>query len=156
MNAALAESLYLAAVYTFEQLTFLLPDIPPDERQRRRTVSAVASVAFSGPSRGVLQVHAGEGLLPRLTATMMGTDTASETLQLDALGEIANIICGQVLPTLHPVGAFQQQPPDVVACATGAAAAAGMPCAHVQLGLDSSRMDLLLFLYPDSSLRSTP
>jgi CheY-specific phosphatase CheX len=155
MNAALVESLYLAAVYTFEQLTFLLPDIPPDELQRRRTVSAVASVAFSGPSRGVLQVHAGEGLLPRLTANMMGTETASELLQLDALGEIANIICGQVLPTLHPVGAFEQQPPEVVACAGDGAPPLAAPCARVQLGLETSRMDLLLFLHPDSSLRST-
>src|SRR5262245_5744881 len=115
MNTSLEKTLYSAAVHTFEQVVYVLPDIPPDDVQRRLPVKAVASVEFSGPTRGFLQIHAGEGLLPRLTANMMGMDGASEVLQLDALGEIANIICGQVLPALHPVSAFQQRPPEVVA-----------------------------------------
>src|SRR5690606_23852538 len=89
--------------------------------------------------------HAGEGLLPRLTANMMGMDVAPEALQLDALGEIANVICGQVLPALHPVSAVEYLPPRVV---TGAVNGddEGPPSARIELGLETSRAELLLFL----------
>ncbi|MGH7444484.1 MAG: chemotaxis protein CheX [Longimicrobiales bacterium] len=154
MSATLEQTLCTAAVYTFERMVFLLPDIPPDEIQLRQPVQAVATIVFSGPARGMLQVHAGEGLLPRLTANMLGTETASETLQLDALGEIANIICGQVLPALHPVNAFEYQPPEVVAGAVCATDSTAAPSARVALGLESSRAELLLFLY-ETSARGT-
>jgi len=145
MSATLEQTLCSAAIYTFERMVFLLPDIPPDEMQRRQNVQAVATIAFSGPARGRLQVHAGEGLLPRLTANMMGMDVAPEALQLDALGEIANVICGQVLPALHPVSAFEYMPPQVVSgsCDTDQGST---PSARIELGLESSRAELLLFL----------
>lgn len=149
MNATLEQTLCSAAIYTFERMVFLLPDIPPDELQRRQNVEAVATIAFSGPARGRLQVHAGEGLLPRLTANMMGMDVAPETLQLDALGEIANVICGQVLPALHPVSAFEYLPPSVVS-GTGDSNATP-PSARIELGIESSRAELLLFLDTDAA-----
>src|SRR5690606_30529699 len=95
MSATLEQTLCSAAIYTFERMVFLLPDIPPDEMQRRQNVQAVATIAFSGPARGRLQVHAGEGLLPRLTANMMGMDVAPVAMKLEAIGVIANDICGQ-------------------------------------------------------------
>lgn len=146
----LEQTLRTAAVYTFERMVFLLPDIPPDELQLRQPVQAVATIAFSGPAHGMLQVHAGEGLLPRLTANMLGTETAQESLQFDALGEIANIICGQVLPALHPVNAFEYLPPQVTA-GVWRDGDASVPAARVQLGLESSRAELLLFLYETSA-----
>ncbi|HEU5208946.1 MAG TPA: chemotaxis protein CheX [Longimicrobiales bacterium] len=147
MSATLEQTLCSAAIYTFERMVFLLPDIPPDEIQRRQNVEAVATISFSGPARGRLQVHAGQGLLPRLTANMMGMDVAPEALQLDALGEIANVICGQVLPALHPVSAFEYMPPRVV---TGTGSDdEQVPSARIELGLESSRAELLLFLEPE-------
>ena len=148
MSATLEQTLFTAAVHTFERMVFLLPDVPPDEIQRQQPVEAVATIAFSGPARGMLQVHAGVGLLPRLTANMLGTDEADERLQLDALGELANVICGQVLPALHPVNAFEYQPPDVVAGAASAVMAAAGPSARLELGLETSRAELLLYLFP--------
>jgi hypothetical protein len=149
MNAALDNSLRDAAVATFEQVVFVLPDTPPDEQQRTRRVSAVASIMFSGPADGILEVRACEGLLPRLTANMMGEDDVSETLQLDALGEIANIICGQMFPHLSPRSAFEQQPPNVMVCTDRGVQARQQPVAHIQLGLEGSRADVLLYLFGD-------
>lgn len=150
----LEQTLSSAAIYTFERMVFLLPDIPPDEIQRRQPVEAVASIEFTGPARGLLRIHAGEGLLPRLTANMMGTDIASESLQLDAFGEIANVICGQVLPALDPSSAFEHGPPVVVTGAGSALASSDEPSARVELGIESSRAELLLFLYPEAVLSS--
>lgn len=151
MNATLDTTLRDAAVATFEQVVFLLPDTPPDAVQQSRTVQAVATIEFSGPADGLLQVHACEGLLPRLTANMMGQDTAPESLQLDALGEIANIICGQIFPHLEPLAGFRQQPPRVDAVANGGTAAHSVrtePAACVQLGVEGSRADVVLYLFP--------
>lgn len=156
MNASLEQTLYSAAVNTFEQMVYLLPDIPPDETQLQLPVKAVASVAFSGPAHGMLQIHAGEGLLPRLTANMLGADAPNEALQLDALGEIANIICGQVLPALDPVSAFKQQPPEVITGEGTAVAPAAVLSARAEVGLESSRADLMLFIFPESNWRSLP
>jgi len=156
MSVSLQNSLYSAAVYTFEQVVFLVPDIPPDAAQRRLPVEAVASVAFSGPARGTLQLHAGDGLLPLITANMVGMDDPDEALQLDALGELANIICGQFLPALDSVNAFEHKPPEVF---TGEAFSFESPAvlsARAEIGLESSRADVLLFLYPDSQSRSEP
>jgi hypothetical protein len=149
MNIALDSSLRAAAVATFEQVVFLLPDTPPDEEQRALEVSAVASIAFSGPAMGVLQVRACEGLLPRLTANMLGAEVDDEALQLDALGEIANIICGQLFPQIAPDSAFSQDPPDVVACPEARLPLLRLPAAQVELGLESSRADVLLYIFAD-------
>jgi hypothetical protein len=151
MNAALDSSLRDAAVATFEQVVFLFPETPPDEQQRTRQVRAVASIAFTGPTAGMLQVHACEGLLPRLTANMMGDNVVPESLQLDALGEIANIICGQIFPHLEPPSGFRQTPPRVEVCRDGRTSGATVPTASVQLGLETSRADILLFLFDDAA-----
>jgi hypothetical protein len=149
MNTALASSLRAAAVATFEQVVFLLPDTPPDDEQRGRAVTAIASIAFSGPAMGVLQVRACEGLLPRLTAQLFGEEAGDEALQLDALGELANIICGQLFPQIAPDCAFSQDPPDVVAGMEAHLPLLRVPVAQVELGLENSRADVLLYIFAD-------
>lgn len=147
MSSQLDNSLRHAAATTFEQVVFLLADMPPDEQQRAREVHAVATISFSGPAAGVLQVRACEGLLPRLTANMLGQEIESEAVQLDALGEIANIICGQIFPYLHPISAFEQKPPHVTVCAEPSDERGQSPAAQVQVGLENSRADILLYLF---------
>lgn len=149
MSGSLQKSLYSAAVYTFERVAFLMPDIPPDDAQQQLPVQAVASIAFSGPARGTLQLHAGDGLLPLITANMVGMDDPDEALQLDALGELANIICGQFLPALDSVGAFEHKPPEVFTGETLSVAPPAVLSARAEIGFESSRADVLLFLYPD-------
>lgn len=147
MSPALTDTLRVAAVNTFEQMVFLLPDTPPDEEQRSRKVTAIASIIFTGPASGILQVHACEGLLPRLLSNMLGQESSNQTLQLDALGEIANIICGQIFPSFAPVEAFEQLPPQVRLLADAADNSHSSPAAAVQLGLEGSRADVLLYLF---------
>jgi hypothetical protein len=147
MSAVLNDTLRIAAVNTFEQLVFLLPDTPPDEEQCSRKVAAIASIIFTGPASGILQVRACEGLLPRLTSNMLGDDAADSALQLDALGEIANVICGQIFPSIDPVAAFEQLPPTVRLLPDALDKSQAAPAAAVQIGLESSRADVLLYLF---------
>lgn len=142
----LNDALRQAAVTTFEQLVFVLPDTPPDEEQRAMPVTAVARIAFAGPAAGELQVRACEGLLPRLAANMLGNELDNEDVQLDALGEIANIICGQLFPHIDPYRAFEQRPPLVTTWDGNGTLAGSELAAWVELGLESSRAEVLLWL----------
>jgi hypothetical protein len=145
----LDDSLREAARTTFEQLVFLLPDVPPDAQQRARRVRAIATIAFSGPARGALEVRACEGLLPRLTARLV--PDASESLQLDALGEIANIICAQMFAYLDPASIFEQTPPEVSTCGDSCASRLPDVAAEAELGLDSSRAEIRLYLFSSAA-----
>jgi hypothetical protein len=146
MNGTLETSLREAAERTFEQVVLLMPTRStagrPDAPRR-----AMASVAFSGPSDGVLQLWVAESFLPRLTSRIIGGPQALDRgLQLDALGELANIICGVVLPSIAPNCSFEQAPPCIVGPATHATDAAH-PTAAVRLAFDDSVAEVVLFLF---------
>jgi hypothetical protein len=119
-----------------------------DESQLEATPAAAALVRFNGPISGTLVVVLfGEGLLPSLTANMLGeTETPSEEQQKDALREVTNVICGNMLPYLAGVDAvFNLDTPEVLAN-PGNAPEIGTPDAQVRIGLDSGRADLQLYL----------
>jgi CheY-specific phosphatase CheX len=105
-------------------------------------------VRFQGPFHGALQVQLYGQVLPIVVANMLGEeDTPTRSQQLDALGEIANIICGNLLPQIagaHEV--FQLDAPQAVDAA-GAPESPPMACiTNVQLGLEQGRVDLGLWV----------
>lgn len=117
-----------AAERAFEQLGFLMPDFDPpgeaggadageahDEGAGRAGATRGMMVRFTGPTAGALVVRGDEGLLETLAANMLGAEGPPPLeLQLDALGEIANVICGNVLPVAEdPVAVFRLAPPVV-------------------------------------------
>jgi CheY-specific phosphatase CheX len=61
------------------------------------------SVAFNGPFHGAMALAAGESLAATLAANMLGVDESdpdADQKKMDALGEILNMICGNVLPEI--------------------------------------------------------
>ncbi|HEY7494867.1 MAG TPA: chemotaxis protein CheX, partial [Candidatus Tectomicrobia bacterium] len=101
MHTTWKEELFQAAVLTFEELCFLFPDSELQELQRHATVDVAVRVAFSGPFRGYLLIKVCGGLLPMLAANMLGQANAPpEEQQHDALGEVANVVCGNLLPRI--------------------------------------------------------
>ena len=149
MNDKIAKALYRAAALTFEELGFMFPSADLDPLQKYATVDAVGCVDFEGPHNGRLVVKMCGGVLPVLAANMMGElEPPTDKLQADALGEIANIVCGNLLPTL--AGAkqvFQLKTPRVLAMTDDFAPVAGQPpTAGAHVGLEEGRADLLLFL----------
>lgn len=115
MNEALTRELYRAAALTFEQLSFMLP-VPDDgEGDGPPAVEIIAAVSFRGPFSGRVLVGAPRAFLPALAANMLGEDEVrSEVQQLDALAEVANVICGNLLPALVGVEAvFDFEAPQV-------------------------------------------
>jgi CheY-specific phosphatase CheX len=151
MNEKIAKALYRAAALTFEELGFMFPSSELDPLQKYSAVEAVGCVDFEGPYDGRLVVRMCGGVLPVLAANMMGELTPpGPRLQDDALGEIANIICGNLLPSL--AGAkevFQLKTPRVMSLNEQLPPSPGrLPAAEVQVGLEEGRADLILFLVP--------
>lgn len=147
MHTTWKAELLQAAVLTFEELCFLFPDTELTEQQRHVPTDVAVRVAFAGPFRGHLLIKLCGELLPTLTANMLGQDeTASQEQHYDALGEIANVICGNVLPRI--AGAqevFQLGTPQIVECDNGVAHEAMSLAAEAQLGLEQGRVELWLF-----------
>jgi CheY-specific phosphatase CheX len=104
-----------------------------------------AAIAFDGPFSGELVVRASAELLPHLAANMLGLDepsAASADQQEDALKELANVICGNLLPALagrEPV--FRVGVPRTL---TADEPAPGQQPAAARLFLDVGRVELAL------------
>jgi len=147
MNKKLEMELYKAATLAFEELGFLLPSLEINEQQLNAQVEAAASVEFDGPFSGKLLVRICGGLLPIITANMMGEEEVpSRSLQYDALTEITNVICGNMLPGIAgSTGIFHVSVPKMDESFNLLP-----PVVEVQLGLGQGRADLLLFVskYP--------
>jgi CheY-specific phosphatase CheX len=148
MDEKIVKALYRAAALTFEELGFMFPSPELDPLQKYAATDATAAVDFDGPCSGRLVVRLCGGVLPVLAANMMGElDSPPERLQHDALGEITNIICGNLLPSL--AGAkqvFQLRSPRVLERDEARAVEAAAPSASVSIGLEEGRADILLYL----------
>jgi CheY-specific phosphatase CheX len=142
MSKRLETELYKAATLTFEEMGFLLPTPEIGEQQLNAQVEAMVSVEFKGPFSGKLLVRVCGGLLPILAANMLGEEEAPpKSLQYDALGEIANVICGNILPCIAgSKELFNVSTPKMVESIDLP------PAAEIQVGLGLGRADLLLFI----------
>jgi hypothetical protein len=73
-----------------------------------------ATVAFSGSHHGAFSIAFPANLLPVLAVNVLGDEDAPDAAtQRDALGELANIICGNILPALNPDGKYSLGSPAV-------------------------------------------
>ena len=96
-------ALHAAAVNAFEELAFQFPmpelEAPPSGPR------TAAVVEFDGHRAGKLVLAVSDELLPVIAANMLGAygDATGEPTredQIDALKEVANVICGNVLPAV--------------------------------------------------------
>ena len=102
-NSLLDKALYDVAAQTLEKLALMFL-IPQEEADADEIVSGkTARVNFRGPFSGCVTVTVCPRLLPQLAANMLGLDEdsrASGDQQKDALKELANVLCGNLLPAL--------------------------------------------------------
>lgn len=143
----LTAALHDAATRTLEDMCFLC-DAPEMQGEFEGTPTpAFASVHFTGPKTGHLEVHVAADLLPVIAENMLGLDESDAREQLDALGEIANVICGNVLPSLcddtavFDIGSPVTGTDDAVLTSGGA-----QPSASVRLMLDYGPATTFLFV----------
>ncbi len=140
--------LYRAAVLTFEDLCLTLPTESLDQNQRKAVPVAGVSLTFKGSSSGNLIVMVSAELLSLLPSNMLAMDgPVAKRDQFDALKEVANVICGNMLPGVTGSDeAFVISPPEAINLAETQTATAAKPSAEVHIGLGQGRADLLLFI----------
>lgn len=113
MSEVLAACIADRTIHALETSAFLLAEPWPADGGHVLERPVSAQVEFRGPRTGRLEVRCPESLLPLLASNMLCSEEPSMALQLDAFGELANIICGNVLPFVSETDAFRLSAPRV-------------------------------------------
>ena len=95
--AELDESLYRTLVENLEDLANLLPRPSPRAGAPAAPWEIDVVIPFQGPVKGHLRLAFFGKVTSELAARMAGAALTPEVRQ-DALGEFANVVCGNVLP----------------------------------------------------------
>ena len=144
-------TLQSATTSTFEELALLLAE-PAEDGGATVPLAGGVRVSFSGPLSGHLTVHVTGDLLGAVAANMLGRDVdPADPICRDALGELANVLCGTLLPSLAGRRAeFRLAPPAWLSPSSPAAAAspAGATAA-IRLALEPGRAEVALHLTGD-------
>jgi chemotaxis protein CheX len=96
----LNDTLYRVTAGVLEQLALMFL-VPEDEAVPSFGPRAIALVRFEGEFSGSLIVSVGQEVLEELTGNMLGLVDPSEATseqQFDSLKELANVLCGNLLP----------------------------------------------------------
>ena len=150
--------LLTASTSTFESLALLFADVPPSAAQAEAHLTHAVSVSFVGPSTGALVVAVSDDVAVALAANMLGLDPevvrADAGVRHDAVGELANVVCGNVLPlvagreAVFHLGAPAPYDPAAAAPADGALVEV--------LGVDDGRAAVTLSLDAPAAPRPLP
>ena len=113
-------------------------------------VDVAVTVSFRGPLSGRLVLRASSEILPGVAANMLGADGEYPlAVQRDALGELANVICGNLLPMIGGAEAvFVLSAPHEYL--TGGEPQRCTPVSRACIGIDNGRAVAQLFLSDDS------
>ena len=97
----LQTTLASATASTFEELALLCEDPAADRERAVEPLAGGVRLDFTGPVRGTLVLRVTAGALDAAASNMLALDgPPAEGLRRDALGELANVICGTLLPAL--------------------------------------------------------
>jgi len=114
MNQATEEMLSQSAEDVLAALAFAF--VMPGEEEPVCDKIAKVFIRFSGPFSGTLYVTVPCEIVPQLAQNMLGLEDGecTESMQHDALRELLNVICGNLLPRLAgPEPVFDLSTPDV-------------------------------------------
>jgi len=146
LNTALEE----ATTRTFEDLCFLCPMPELEDEMADVPTPVFARVDFSGAAKGHMELRVARPLLPVLAQNMLGAfDDVPEDQQSDALGEIANVICGNVLPALGGATAVYDLGKPVTGIEEGGPVATGAVTATARVLLEDGPVTAALYLEGD-------
>ena len=103
MNAAISARLAEVAADTLERLAFIFAAPAADAPVVEESALETVRVNFSGGFSGGLELSLSASVLAELAANMLGADEGqalSADEQRDALKELVNVVCGNLLPAI--------------------------------------------------------
>ena len=135
--------LHSAAASTFEALAFLLPSTELTAAEAAAPWAHAVGVTFAGPLHGRLELRVSADVARCVAENMLGTDDADAALVGDALGELTNVVCGNLLPEIAGRSAvFHLAAPR----ALDLRPAGGAPAFAAAFGVEGGRAELALYL----------
>ncbi len=144
----LQTTLYSATASTFEALALLCPSVEIGKEQRLTPLAGGARVTFDGPLRGMLVLSVTEDVLDAAATNMLARDDPPElSMQHDAICELANVICGSLLPQIAGRRAlFRLGVPEWIGTDTGYMGDDVAPMSETRVGLDDGRAEVALYI----------
>ena len=158
MLNTMVQSLSQTTAATFEELALVFPDAELSSVQKAASLDTMVSVEFRGPIAGRLVLRASDVILPTIAANMLGEAQGKRSsLQRDALGEVANVICGNLLPRVCGADSvFNLSAPRVHENGGQFTRVGDDPTARVQFGIDDGRAEVAVFLFDAAARASSP
>ena len=149
MDQAVAKILSIVALETFEKMAFIFGTNDEDDAMSRIEGQSVrVQVDFSGFFSGTLALTISETVLPELASNMLGVDESgpiSVEHQQDALREIANVVCGRLLPLIGGREAeFAIDQPQIMAATSSGSETSLGAVVRAMLDLDEGMCELAL------------
>jgi CheY-specific phosphatase CheX len=146
MESNLNKALHQSAARIFEEICFMFEAPEMEEEQREQKAQVAISVDFRGPIEGTLVMSVSDGLLASIAENMLGEEVPSAAQSRDAIGEVANVICGNVLPAIAgPKEVFSVDAPQIREV-TGIHDNREKPTAETQITLDQGWARLMLHI----------
>jgi len=130
-------------------LMFLIP--PEDAEDIPTEPKTTVSVSFSGPVEGVLLLHITEQALQELASNMLGMDSQQPPTpehELDAIKELGNVVCGNILPEIAGKKAIcHVDAPVLLECQANEQTAQELkPKGSAKLFFDNGQLELELYI----------
>jgi hypothetical protein len=145
---------------TFEDLAFMFQMGEEEAAGGPAAETASASVAFTGPFEGRTVVVVDRAMLTPLAANMLGLDPGVEPTpaqQEDALKELANVICGNLLPKVAGEEAVFQVLAPALSADDAIAAATDAPAGVTQVTLDTGATKVAIYApLPQAAKTASP
>jgi CheY-specific phosphatase CheX len=148
MKTKIENVLKEATIKTFEDICFMYLEPELKDSQKNLALEAAAEVKFRGVFDGKLVIESRGGLSSAAAANMLSNDHPSFQQKKDALGEIANIICGNIVPSLgrRKGQGYKIESPASLDKDELLKEEKGKPLTAVTLNFNQGRADIKLFV----------
>lgn len=147
MKTRIERRLLEASTKAFEDTCFMYVVDELQDIQAYLNVEAGAEVKFRGSFSGRLTIETSGGLYETIAINMLGRQDITPQQKQDALGEMANIICGNVIPTLgRENGEYKIETPGGLKASGNQSGSLGAPISQVTLNLNSGRADIKFYV----------
>jgi CheY-specific phosphatase CheX len=148
MKKKIESVLQEAAIKTFEDICFMYVEPELKDSQKDLELEAMTEVKFRGDFSGKLIIESRGDLVSAVAANMLSNDHPSSQQKKDALGEIANIICGNTVPSLgrRKGKGHKIESPIFLTKDELLKEEKGKPLAEVTLNFNQGRADIKFFV----------
>jgi CheY-specific phosphatase CheX len=148
MKTRIENALKEATIRTFEDVCFmyLVPELK--DSQNGLVLEAAAEVRYRGDYTGKLIIETRGDLFTAIATNMLSNEIPNEQQKKDALGEIANIICGNVVPSLGRQGGrgYKIESPKFLPKDELLKEELSNPLAEIVLNFNQGRADIKFFV----------